>query len=131
MNKLETSIFKLNLNKLNTSIFKSYLSYMIKGCEFHGRKEEVKDHLEKCGYRGLPKTISQRDFQDQVCVSILYRYMHICCVFMYLDIFKFNSFCSVCVFFPNSFCALLIHLLISFKQKNIKQAIHQGQQSFI
>nr|XP_022342955.1 E3 ubiquitin-protein ligase TRAF7-like isoform X1 [Crassostrea virginica] len=36
-----------------------------KGCEFHGRKEEVKDHLEKCGYRGLPKTISQRDFQDQ------------------------------------------------------------------
>ena len=73
---------------------------MIKGCEFHGRKEEVKDHLEKCGYRGLPKTISKRDFQDQVCVSILYRYMHMCCVFMDLDIFKFNSFCSVWFFFP-------------------------------
>lgn len=36
-----------------------------KGCEFHGRQEEVGDHQGRCGYRGLPKTISQKDFKDQ------------------------------------------------------------------
>lgn len=36
-----------------------------KGCEFHGRQEEVDDHQGRCGYRGLPKTISQKDFKDQ------------------------------------------------------------------
>lgn len=36
-----------------------------KGCEFHGRQEEVGDHQGRCGYRGLPKAISQKDFKDQ------------------------------------------------------------------
>ncbi|XP_062615981.1 E3 ubiquitin-protein ligase TRAF7-like isoform X1 [Saccostrea cucullata] len=36
-----------------------------KGCVFHGRQDEVRDHLGTCGYRGLPNSISQRDFQDQ------------------------------------------------------------------
>lgn len=36
-----------------------------KGCEFHGRQDEVGDHQGRCGYRGLPKTISQKDFKDQ------------------------------------------------------------------
>lgn len=35
-----------------------------KGCEFHGRQEEVGDHQGRCGYRGLPKAISQKDFKD-------------------------------------------------------------------
>lgn len=39
---------------------------VIVGCEFHGRQEEVDDHQGRCGYRGLPKTISQKDFKDQV-----------------------------------------------------------------
>lgn len=38
----------------------------IVGCEFHGRQEEVGDHQGRCGYRGLPKAISQKDFKDQV-----------------------------------------------------------------
>lgn len=129
---INLKLLSLNLIWINLILLSlnHILVYMIKGCEFHGRKEEVKDHLEKCGYRGLPKTISHRDFQDQVCVSILYRYMHMCCVFMDLYIFKFNSFCSVWVFFQFFLCFAhsFAHLI---QTKNIKQAIHQSQQSFM
>ncbi|XP_063439554.1 E3 ubiquitin-protein ligase TRAF7-like isoform X3 [Mytilus trossulus] len=40
-------------------------SHGIKGCEFTGTKDQISEHLNHCGYRGLQNSVSIKDFNLQ------------------------------------------------------------------
>ena len=44
------------------------------GCEFAGTKDQMIEHLEICGYRGLQNSVTIQDFNLQVLIQACYTY---------------------------------------------------------